>query len=77
MKILFFAQLEECVGQREIEITTEPITVNELKSLLLEKYPNLPSLEHSIVAINEEYSDEQTVIKSEDTVAFIPPVSGG
>lgn len=77
MKILFFAQLEESVGSREVELKIEPITIKDLKAQLLEKYPNLPSLENTIVAVNEEYADEDTVINENDIVAFIPPVSGG
>jgi molybdopterin synthase sulfur carrier subunit len=30
-----------------------------------------------MVAVNEEYAEPDDVIKSGDTVALIPPVSGG
>lgn len=77
MRILFFAQLEESIGSREVELKSVPISIKELKEILHEKYPNLPTLENTIVAINEEYADEDTIIKESDVVAFIPPVSGG
>ena len=35
------------------------------------------NLDNVMVAINEEYAMDQDVIQSGDTVAFIPPVSGG
>ncbi|WP_216831302.1 molybdopterin converting factor subunit 1 [Alkalihalobacterium elongatum] len=77
MKVLLFAQLEEVVGKREIEIQSEPITVLQLKEMLLEKYPNLRSLDSTIVAVNEDYVKNDTLLKENDVVAFIPPVSGG
>ncbi|MFV8829860.1 molybdopterin converting factor subunit 1 [Alkalihalobacterium sp. APHAB7] len=77
MKVLLFAQLEEIVGEREIEIKSEPITVQQLKKVLLEKYPNLRSLDSTIVAVNEEYVKNDTPLKENDVVALIPPVSGG
>lgn len=77
MKVLLFAQLEEIVGEREIEIKSEPITVQQLKKVVLEKYPNLRSLDSTIVAVNEEYVKNDTLLKENDVVALIPPVSGG
>ncbi|MEB1807456.1 MAG: molybdopterin converting factor subunit 1 [Bacillaceae bacterium] len=77
MKVLLFAQLEEIVGEREIEIKSEPITVGQLKEVLLERYPNLRSLDSTIVAVNEEYVKNDTLLKENDVVALIPPVSGG
>ncbi|MDE5415928.1 molybdopterin converting factor subunit 1 [Alkalihalobacterium chitinilyticum] len=77
MKVLLFAQLEEIVGEREIEIKSEPMTVGQLKDVLLEKYPNLRSLDSTIVAVNEEYVKNDTQLKENDVVALIPPVSGG
>ncbi|MBU8905030.1 molybdopterin converting factor subunit 1 [Desertibacillus haloalkaliphilus] len=77
IKVLFFAELEEIVGRREVELEQSSLTVTELKQLLSERYPSLPELERFMVAINEEYGDDQDVIKEGDTVALIPPVSGG
>ena len=77
MKILFFAELEEKAGTREVEIKAEPMTIKALKEILRAQYSDLPSLNNTIVAVNEEYADEDTVINENDIVAFIPPVSGG
>lgn len=77
IKILLFAGLEEAVGKREITIDENSLTIAELKDKLAVEYSTLPSLDHVMIAVNEEYVEEDTIIKTNDTVAFIPPVSGG
>ncbi|MFD1848496.1 molybdopterin converting factor subunit 1 [Oceanobacillus bengalensis] len=76
IKILLFADLQEKVGKPELELKLEQITVEELKSELQKIYP-LINLESVMTAVNEEYAMADDAIKSGDTVAFIPPVSGG
>lgn len=74
--VLFFAELQEVVGKEKITLEADGITVSELKTDYLSMY-NLENIDHAMTAINEEYADEATIIKSGDVVAFIPPVSGG
>ena len=76
IKILLFAYLQEDVGKSQLEIELDQITVSQLKQYLHSLY-NLPQLDQVLTAINEEYAEDVDVIKSGDTVAFIPPVSGG
>ncbi|MGQ0514658.1 MoaD/ThiS family protein, partial [Bacillus sp. D-CC] len=52
------------------------ITVAKLKEVLIKKYNVLISSE-IMVAINEEYANENDIIQTGDVVAMIPPVSGG
>ncbi|ASN06532.1 molybdopterin converting factor subunit 1 [Virgibacillus necropolis] len=74
--VLFFAELQEAVGKGKITIEADGITVKSLKTNFLSDY-NLENIDHAMTAVNEEYAEEETIIKSGDTVAFIPPVSGG
>ncbi len=76
IKVLFFAELEEIVGTRELTIEQEEMTALEMKEYLKEQYPTLP-VDRAMMAVNEEYVEESDVIKANDVVAFIPPVSGG
>lgn len=76
VSVLLFAQLKDQAGSERITIDKEELTVKDLLIILQEKY-GLTSLEQVMVAINEEYSMEEDVIKAGDTVALIPPVSGG
>lgn len=74
--VLFFAELQEAVGSEKLSLEADGLTVKELKSKSLAKY-NLDNIDHAMVAVNEEYAEEDTVLASGDIVAFIPPVSGG
>lgn len=74
--VLFFAQLQEAVGKEKVIIEADDITIRELKNKYLTAY-NLETIDQAMAAINEEYAEEDTIIKTGDVVAFIPPVSGG
>ncbi|WP_102347372.1 molybdopterin converting factor subunit 1 [Bacillus sp. Marseille-P3661] len=76
INVLFFAHLQEAVGESNISWSADsPITVQELKQKLEEKY-NL-NLQSVMVAVNEEYAEDDVQLTSGDTIALIPPVSGG
>ncbi|RYG72640.1 molybdopterin converting factor subunit 1 [Lentibacillus lipolyticus] len=76
ISVLFFAELQETSGRDKVTVEADGVSVNELKSRLASTY-ELPHLGHAMIAVNEEYSQEDTVVNSGDVVAFIPPVSGG
>ncbi|MFE8697805.1 molybdopterin converting factor subunit 1 [Cytobacillus sp. FJAT-53684] len=75
-KILFFAHLRDAVGEESIIIESDGKTVAELKKQIEETYESV-NLENAMTAINEEFASDEEVICVGDTVAFIPPVSGG
>ncbi|PAF11588.1 molybdopterin synthase sulfur carrier subunit, partial [Shouchella clausii] len=50
-------------------------TIAELKQLLEEEFGLM--LDSVMAAVNEEFASDEEVIQNGDTVAFIPPVSGG
>lgn len=52
-------------------------TVKQLKDHLLNMYPQLENIHSYAIAVNEDYVDNDTVLKENDVVAIIPPVSGG
>ena len=75
-KVLFFANLKDITGQDTVEMDLVNKTVAEAKQLILEKYPTLP-LNNVMTAVSEEFAMDTDVIKENEDVAFIPPVSGG
>lgn len=75
--VLFFAAMQEKVGKAKVRIQAENISVKEMKKKYLSTYEMDDLLAESMIAVNEEYSTEDHIIVSGDTVAFIPPVSGG
>ncbi|WP_088066687.1 molybdopterin converting factor subunit 1 [Gottfriedia luciferensis] len=77
IKVLLFAHLREKLGTEQLMIQDKnEMSVQDLKIWLSEQY-NLQSLNHVMTAINEEFVTDDEVVKDGDTVAFIPPVSGG
>ncbi|TCP19316.1 molybdopterin synthase sulfur carrier subunit [Scopulibacillus darangshiensis] len=77
IKVLFFAGIREALGIDQLELELEGIqTVRQLKEQILKEH-QLPTLKQSMTAINESFVTDQEEIKEGDTVAFIPPVSGG
>mgnify|MGYP001229411630 CR=1 FL=1 len=74
--VLLFAQLKEAAGTNQIELDAEEMTVGELKQALIEAYP-FNQNDISFVAVNETYAGKEAVVRKGDTVALIPPVSGG
>lgn len=76
VKVLLFAQLQEEVGEPQLELEFGPSTVTDLKQFLIDKY-NLLQVNQSMIAINEMYAKNDDMINPGDTVAVIPPISGG
>lgn len=74
--VLFFAELQEAVGSEKISVEADVASVKELKAKLAATY-HLGTIDHAMIAINEEYDTEDAKVVSGDIVAFIPPVSGG
>lgn len=75
-KILLFASFREQLGRESIVWNETPITVGALKGKLKDQY-KLSDLEKVMIAVNEEFVENDTVIQDGDTVALIQPVSGG
>ncbi|MDQ0208904.1 MoaD/ThiS family protein [Alkalicoccobacillus murimartini] len=70
-----FAHLEEQIGSHTLEFSYKEKTVEALLDELQITYSiNLDSI---MVAVNEEYADQKTIIQDGDILALIPPVSGG
>ncbi|MFC0524795.1 molybdopterin converting factor subunit 1 [Pontibacillus salicampi] len=76
VKVLLFAQFQEAAGRESVEIDAAGQPVSHVKSVLKENY-GLLELDHAKVAVNEEYTDMDRELQDGDTVAIIPPVSGG
>jgi molybdopterin converting factor subunit 1 len=69
---------KEIFEKSSVEIEwTEADNVGNLKALLEKKYPALKKLSSYMIAVNNEYGEDSTMINLKDEVAVIPPVSGG
>jgi molybdopterin converting factor subunit 1 len=77
MKVLLFARARDIVGADAIDIET-PATIGELRRLLARTHPALAALlAKSALAVNGEFARDDAALASGDTVALLPPVSGG
>lgn len=76
IKVLLFAQLREQIGENELQLESFKGTVKDLKDYVIENFP-IQDLDQIMVAVNEEFCQEDTPLYKGDIVALIPPVSGG
>ncbi len=76
INILLFAHLQEVVGKSKLTVELSDVSVAQLKEWMEQQYPEL-SLQQMMTAINEEFATDTTIINPGDTIAFIPPISGG
>lgn len=77
IEVLLFAQLQEEVGKGKVTFEADKISVADLKQKFASKYEIESLLKDVMIAVNEEYAEDDRILSSGDTVAFIPPVSGG
>jgi molybdopterin synthase sulfur carrier subunit len=76
ISVHYFASLKEATGLSQEEISFEG-TYKELYLNLLHKYHfNLPP-EMMMVAVDDEFTTMDEVVKPQGKVVFIPPVAGG
>ena len=74
---MYFASLRDYSKTSFETLETEAKTVDELFTILNEKYQFDIDKKHLRVAINEEYKCFHTTLSNNDTLVFIPPVAGG
>ncbi len=75
VQILFFGSLTDIIGEAKLCLNGIADT-NALQQLLLEQYPMLASTKY-FMAVNQKMISENTPLKPSDTVALMPPFSGG
>lgn len=78
IKVLGFGIVREIFGNQSIEIDVyEGLTVSGLREVLESEFPKMKSLKSYMIALDEEYADEDQEISNLHEIAVIPPVSGG
>ncbi|GEA52955.1 molybdopterin synthase sulfur carrier subunit [Vibrio inusitatus NBRC 102082] len=80
IKVVFFAQVRELVGEDEVTIESSSSTVDTIRQQLIERGDKWAlALESGklLAAVNHTMVPLDTTVKSGDEVAFFPPVTGG
>lgn len=77
--IRLFAQLAETAGTREVTLDVpDNATVSDAIDALARQLTSIAPLRDPIaIAVNEEYVQPDYMLEEGDTIALIPPVSGG
>lgn len=75
--VLFFAQVRHAAGAAELRVQlSNDTTLIDLARRLEAERPGLV-LRGCLCAVDETYAPPDRVIRGGETVAFLPPVSGG
>lgn len=78
LQVLFFGISADLTKQTKATfILSEGASVLEFKNTLQQQYPKLSQINSYSIAVNESYATDEIILKENDIVAVIPPVSGG
>ncbi|MGB9431375.1 MAG: molybdopterin converting factor subunit 1 [Candidatus Acidiferrum sp.] len=79
VKVLFFGPVREFTGIAEETIELpNGATLADLFDRYAARFPRLATFRASLVASrNQEFASWDTLLTEDDTIAFLPPVSGG
>ena len=75
INIIAFGQIVELTGSQSWKISGVKNT-DELMKKLAEQFPSLPKI-NFILAVNKNVIINNTELNTNDTVALLPPYSGG
>lgn len=78
IELLLFGIVKDVIGKSAIHLQIpENTSIADFRVFLLEKFPKLKAYDNFSVAVNETYVDENHIIREHNSIALIPPVSGG
>lgn len=80
VKVLYFASIKDRLSKESEEFEVEEGTVlSSLISQIILKNNNADFLEcrSFLYAVNQEIADLETILKPDDEIAILPPLSGG
>ncbi len=75
--ILLFGITKDIIGDSPYTLDIEEATVGDLRKKLMTDFPKLEGLKSLLIAVNSEYATDDILLKKNDEIALIPPVSGG
>ena len=77
--VKLFARARDVAGAETVSVEVpDSANVVDLRAALALKFPELESLVSTLlVAVGNEYADDQTTLDASKEIACFPPVSGG
>ena len=78
LNILLFGIARDIIGGPSLALEMEEkTTVDMLMAHLRKTYPDFERLVSLVIAVNSDYAKGDVILKENDEIALIPPVSGG
>ena len=80
INVMMFGIAREIFGESPYKLNynfSENLSVGTLRMILEDTKPELEKLGSYMIAVNNEYAPAEQLIKKNDEIAVIPPVSGG
>jgi molybdopterin converting factor subunit 1 len=82
VSVKLFAQLRDVAGtgdlRLDVPVSNDAATVAEVWRVLETRFPDLARFDGRVsCAVNAHYARLTAAVKTDDEVAFLPPVSGG
>jgi len=78
VKVVAYGIAKDIINGRELTMLVDDnSSIGDLKLQLLTLYPAFIDLASLSFAVEEEYQDDDYLLKNDQTVVIIPPVSGG
>lgn len=78
--VLYFAQIHETTRKKQeiIELSTNT-SIKDFISIILTRYPNIKNIKNVKISVNYHIvnSNANPILKNNDEVALLPPISGG
>jgi len=72
-----FGITRDILGGKEVDFEMSGTRVKELRGELLDRFPEMKSLNSLLIAVNNSYAEDDLTLAESDEIALIPPVSGG
>jgi len=77
IKLLVFGVFTDIFKDNQLALEIpDALSVGQLKAYIIKNYPEAGALNFA-VAVDEAYADDDLTITENQTIALIPPVSGG
>ena len=78
VRALYFGIVTDLTGKTEEEWElADDALLEDFQQSVSKAYPDMLDLKRFALAVNEDYAEGQHKLSSGDTIAIIPPVSGG
>ena len=81
VNIRFFAVMKKLCGREQMEIKIDgPTTLRDILNKVEKEVPKIREIikeGRSLISINQELANEETIVRSGDEIALLPPFAGG